>query len=216
MVTSKFIYQEVGGITANGERIVKPRFVGTRQVSTQELIQEVAKRTAVSRGQLLGMLMNIADALPAFLAQGHSVKIDGIGVFHPQLTMRDEMPVSEQDETGDEVVHNARNVVFDTVRFVPDKGLVSGARAACRPIHDRYAGNREAMPTPYSEEERRDLALNHLQEHSALTVSQYMQLTGLRRTKASQELRLWSHGEDACLEAVGRPPHRYYVVRHEG
>ena len=71
------------------------------------------------------------------------------------------------------------------------------------------------MPTPYSEEERRNLALNHLQEHSALTVSQYMQLTGLRRTKASQELRLWSHGEDACLEAVGRPPHRYYVVRHE-
>ena len=216
MATSRFVYQEVGGITAKGERIVKPRFVRTRQVTTQELVQELAKRTAISRGQLQGVLVSIADVLPMYLAQGDSVKLDGIGVFQPHLGMRDDMPVSEQDEEGNDVTHNARNVVLDTVRYIPDKALIASARKLCRPVHDRYLGNRKAMPTPYSEEERKSMALSHLQEHSSLTVGEYMELTGLRRTKAAQELRQWSHGDDACLKAVGRAPHRYYVVCTEG
>lgn len=213
--SSKFVYQEVGGITAKGERIVKPRFVRTRQVTTREFVQELAKRSAISRGQLQGILTTIAETLPVFLAQGNSVKLDGIGSFQPLLAMRNDLPVSETDDEGNDVQHNARNVVFDTVRFVPDKELVREARQRCHPVHDRYFGNREAMPTPYSEEQRRELALKHLGEQSALTVSQYMELTGLRRTKASQELRLWSKGPEACLTAVGRAPHRYYVARRE-
>lgn len=208
---AKFIYQEIGGITNKGESIMKPRFVQTRQLSTGEFITEMARHSMFTRGELLGMLSQIADTLPEFLAQGHSVKLDGIGLFTPTLAMRNDAPVTETDEEGHDVTHNAKNVVFDTVRYTPDKSLLSTVRKNCRPTHDRYQANRRAMDTPYTQEERLRMALNYLSTAPMLTVSRYMDLTGLRHTMAAQELHTFSEGEGALLKAQGRGSHRYYI-----
>lgn len=208
----KFIYQEVGGITANGERIVKPRFVGSRQVSTYEFLQEVMRHISLTRGELLGALTAIGETLPYYLAQGNSVKLDGIGTFSPTLAMRDGVPTVETEEDGHEVHHNARSVVFDTIRYVPDRDLLVLTAKRCHPLHDRYQGDKKAMPTPYNEEERWQSLRAYLMEHGMVTVKEYMSLTGLRRTKASIELREWSRSEAHRLAPVGRVPHRYYVL----
>ncbi|MBQ7683809.1 MAG: hypothetical protein IJT48_04925 [Bacteroidaceae bacterium] len=208
----KFIYQEVGGITANGERIVKPRFVGSRQISTYEFLQEVMRHISLTRGELLGALTAIGETLPYYLAQGNSVKLDGIGVFSPTLTMRNDVPIVETEEDGREVRHNARSVVFDTIRYTPDRDLLIVTANSCHPLHDRYQGDKKAMPTQYDEAERWQRLHAYLVEHATVTVSEYMSLTGMRRTKASMELRGWSQGEGRRLEPVGRVPHRYYIL----
>lgn len=208
---AKFIYQEIGGITNKGERIVKPRFVQTRQVGTGEFITELVRRSSLTRGELLGVLSNIAETLPYFLAQGNSVRMEGIGVFTPTLAMRNDQPVTELDDEGHEVTHNAKNVELGTVHISPDKELVKAARMKCHLTHDRYIGNRRAMDTPYTAEERLKLALAHLDSQPMLTVGDYMELTGLRHTMAAKELRTLSEGEGARLKAQGRGSHRYYT-----
>ena len=208
---AKFIYQEIGGITKNGERIVKPRFVGNRQVSSDRFLTEVAKKSALTKGTLQAVITTIADMLPQYLAQGDSVRIEGLGLFTPTLAMNNNMPVREIDEKGHEVQHNAQNVTFGTVRITADKELIKAAKLLCHPIHDRYQGNRRAMDTPYTREQRTGLAIEFLEQHSTLTVADYMRLTGLRHTKAAQELRELSTGSEACLEAHGRGSHRYYT-----
>lgn len=208
---AKFIYQEIGGITNKGETIVKPRFVQTRQVDTGEFITELTRRSAHTRGELLGMLSNIADTLPYFLAQGHSVRLEGVGVFTPTLAMRNDLPVTETDEEGRDTTHNAKNVVVDTVRYTPDKTLVRTVRRSCHPTHDRFQNNLRAMDTPYTREERLRLALSFLNSHPMLTVADYMEQTGLRHTMAAKELRELSEGDGAQLKPRGRGSHRYYT-----
>lgn len=208
---AKYIYQEIGGITNKGERIVKPRFVGGRQVSNEEFMGEVAHRCAVSKGTLQAVMSNIADLLPEYLAQGNSVRIDGLGLLTPSLTMRDDMPVVEDNLEGNEVQHNAQNVVFGTVHITPDKELVRNARQKCRLTHDRYEGNRRAMDTPYTAEQRLELARKHLDQSPILTVSDYMELTGLRHTMAARELRDWASDPESGIRKAGRGSHRYYT-----
>lgn len=210
---AKFIYQEIGGITRKGERIVKPRFVGKSQVSWEMFLSDAASRSMFTRGTLQAVVATIADMLPRYLAQGSSVRIDGLGLFTPTLAMNNNMPVREVDEEGHEVQHNAKNVTFGTVRITADKKMVMAARALCKPIHDRYQGNRKAMDTPYTREQRMGLALEFLEHNPVLTVARYMELTGLRHTKAAQELRELSAGSEACLKACGRGSHRYYAKR---
>ncbi len=211
---AKFIYQEIGGITNKGESIVKPRFVQTRQVSTSEFINELAHRSSLTRGELVGVLQNLADTLPSFLSQGHSVRLDGIGLFTPTLTMRGGKPVTETTDEGSAVTHNAQNVVLDTIRFTPDRELVSQTRMDCNPTHDQFQANRKAMETPYTREERLQRALKHLAQQPMLTVSDYMELTGLRHTMAARELREWAEGEKPALRKVGRGSHRYYILNN--
>ena len=210
---AKYIYQEIGGIKKNGEPIVKPRFTNIRQVGSEEFLAEVAHRSPMSKGTLQAAIANIIETLPEYLAQGRSVRIDGLGLFTPTLAMRENVSVLETDEDGNDVLHNAKNVVLDNIRISADKSLVEETRRRCRLSHDRYVSNRKAMDTPYSREERVELAIGHLREHPTLTVTQYMQLTGLRHTMAAKELRELSADSGARLSAMGRGSHRYYTLK---
>ena len=210
---AKYIYQEIGGIKKHGEPIVKPRFANLTQVSSEEFLNEVAHRCPMSKGTLQAAVANIAEALPALLAQGKSVRIEGLGLFTPTLTMKDSAEVVEADETGHEVQHNAKNVVLDTIRITADRELVSTTRSKCKLSHDRYLANRKAMDTPYTSEQRKDRAVAYLRDNAMLTVAAYMELTGLRHTMAAKELRALSEGADAPLKAQGRGSHRFYILK---
>ena len=210
---AKYIYQEIGGITKKGETIVKPRFANLRQVSSEAFLTEVAHRCHLTKGTLQAAVSSIAETLPDYLSQGKSVRIEGLGLFTPTLTMKDDADVVEKDESGKEVQHNATKVTLGNVRITADKELVQDTRRRCKLTHDRYMGNRKAMDTPYSREEREEKALAYLREKAMLTVSAYMELTGLRHTMAAKELREMSKGDDARLRAQGRGSHRYYILK---
>ena len=210
---AKYIYQEIGGITKNGEPIVKPRFANLRQIGSDDFLAEVAHRCPMSKGTLQAAIANIADTLPEYLAQGKSVRIEGLGLFTPTLTMKNADKVVETDENGHEVQHNAKHVTLDTVRITADKNLVVQTRSKCKLTHDRYEANRKAMDTPYSREERIERAVAYLASNPMLTVNAYMELTGLRHTMAAKELRELSTGNEARLSAQGRGSHRFYILK---
>ena len=60
-------------------------------------------------------------------------------------------------------------------------------------------------------DERLELARKHLDQSPILTVSDYMELTGLRHTMAARELRDWAGDPESGIRKAGRGSHRYYT-----
>ena len=105
----------------------------------------------------------------------------------------------------------AASVHFDSVKFNPTRRL-------CKMIRSREKLERAeygflTSSTRYSEEERFTLLANHLKEHTVITRKEYSELTGLLRTKASEELRRWSDKKRIVRE--GRAPHVMYTLPPE-
>lgn len=94
--------KEMPDINKTGERILYPRLAMVAQTSTEELVREIASGSSFTPGNVQGLLVQLYVEIAHQLAQGRSVKLDGIGVFtaslalavkyleeHPYLTVAD-------------------------------------------------------------------------------------------------------------------------------
>lgn len=66
---------------------------------------------------------------------------------------------------------------------------------------------------PYSEEERKRMLVEYLQENTFINCATYMTLTQQKRTASTNELRRWSDDPESSIQAQGRAPHRLYVLK---
>ena len=73
------------------------------------------------------------------------------------------------------------------------------------------AGESRLHDTPYTKEERLKLAHQYLEEHGAMRVVEYMELTGLSRTKATLELKEFRQDTSSGITFVGRGSAKVYV-----
>ena len=73
------------------------------------------------------------------------------------------------------------------------------------------AGEARLHHSPYSKEERLKLALQYLEEHGAMRVAEYMELTGLSRTKATLELKEFRQDLSSGITFIGRGSAKVYV-----
>ena len=98
-----------------GERRYHARVVNYGQVSTEHLVREMMKGSSVSKGEIQGILMTLADKLKEYLGEGRRVTIDGIGTF--QVNLRCKEDVTDPDKA------QARDIEFKSISFRADKGL---------------------------------------------------------------------------------------------
>ena len=73
------------------------------------------------------------------------------------------------------------------------------------------AGESRLHHSPYSKEERLKLALQYLEKNGAMRVADYMELTGLSRTKATLELKEFRQDTSTGITFVGRRSTIVYV-----
>ena len=77
------------------------------------------------------------------------------------------------------------------------------------------AGESRLHHTPYTQEERLKQALQYLDEHGAMRVVEYMELTGLSRTKATLELKEFRQDASTGITFLGRGSTKVYVKASE-
>jgi ribosomal protein S16 len=70
-------------ITAVGA--YRPRIEQAPRIDTAELAELLAMRTGMHESELRYVLTELRDVVAHALAQGHSVRIEGLGVFAPSL-----------------------------------------------------------------------------------------------------------------------------------
>ena len=115
------------------------------------------------------------------MAEGKSVKLDGIGTFSPSLALcKDRRKKGRKGETH----RNARSIVVGSVNFRVDRKMVRRINGRC--LLERAPWKSQRSSQKYTPEQRLALAVRYLEEHPFLTVYEYRKLTGLLRTAAYQ------------------------------
>lgn len=205
---AKYTMQEINDLNREGETILYPRMVIEYCCETEELARVAAGGTTYSPAEVSAAIQLIARGVAQELARGHSVHIGGIGTFTPSLALKTGAERESPDGKG--AKRNAQSVCVGGVNFRADKELLCEVGRRCRLERLPGKGFRRHR-SPYTPEERLELALRHLETHPVLTLADYVALTGLGRTTASIELRRWASLPGSGIGRDGFGTHRVYI-----
>lgn len=206
---AQYTMQEMNDLHNEGETLLYPRMVITDCCEGDTLAERMAEGTTFSAGEIQGMFHLLARELSHQMAQGRSVKIEGVGLFTPSLSLKKGKKREAPDGNGTR--RNAESIEVGGVNFRPDKELLYELNRFCK--LERMPGKFGRRVSKYSPEQRMELAKHFLASHPVLTVSDYVKLTGLSKTTAGRELRNWHQLPDSEICAMGRGAHRVYVLK---
>ena len=208
---AQYIKQEMPNLNGTEEPQVYYRLKTNRNISSKEFVKHISRNdSAVDRGEIEGVLIRIADGLAELLGNGYSVTLDGVGTFKAGLGLKrdKEMDSFEEDETK----RNSRSLQLTSINYRADKTLVREANRRCK--LERY-GESRLRKSPYTKEQRLQLALEYLDKNSAMRIGDYMKLTGLSRTTATMELKAFRQDPASGITFVGRGSQKVYVKASE-
>ena len=208
---AQYIKQEMPNLNGTEEPQVYYRLKTNRNISSKEFVKHISRNdSAVDRGEIEGVLIRIADGLAELLGNGYSVTLDGVGTFKAGLGLKrdKEMDSFEEDETK----RNSRSLQLTSINYRADKTLVREANRRCK--LERY-GESRLRKSPYTKEQRLQLALEFLDKNSAMRIGDYMKLTGLSRTTATMELKAFRQDPASGITFVGRGSQKVYVKASE-
>ena len=107
-----------------------------------------------SAGDIEGVLLQTAIEMARLMAEGRSVKIDGIGTFTPSLTLgRDK----EREEVEGGKHRNAQSIFIKGVNFRVDRTMVRNISERCR--LERAPWKRKRSSEKFTPEQRLALAI---------------------------------------------------------
>lgn len=210
-MTTRYQMKEMPDLQGTGEPITYPKMVMTGQTSTRELAEYIAMTSGFSKGVTEGIICELGEALAHEMGMGRSVKIEGLGVFTPALSI---YPDKEHEQPQESTTkRNARSIYVSGVNFRTDKALIRETNHWCE--LERASWKPAHSSKKYTPEQRLALAHQYLDKHAFLTVSIYRQLTGLVRSTATVELRKWAHTPGSGIDTSGIGSHKVYVKRKE-
>lgn len=208
---AKYIYQEKG-IEVDGKRLVHPKFAHIRKLNSKEFVAHASHGRRDKEITLAAAIAELADELACTLSEGHSVELEGIGLFTPTLRMKEGRQVTNEDKVGNVHKSNAQSVEFGTVHFLPARQLVQKCRTNCQNLeHDTLAGDSRLKVSSTTPEQRLQLLQEYLEQEGHITVSQYARLTGISPASASRELRKLYESTPPIIGRSGQATHILYT-----
>ncbi len=207
---ARYIKQEMPDLQGTGETKCYYRLEKRRNLSSKEFLQRAAAHGILDEGILEHALSKIAEQLVEDLAEGYTVTLEGIGTFQATLGVKKDKEMDTID--GDEPKRNAKSIEVKNVRYVSDKELVKEVNRHCKLSR---AGVRRVNNSPYTKEQRLKLAQDYLADatHPFMRVSDYVELTGLPRSTATKELRMFAKDSSTGIDTDGRRTAKVYVKR---
>ena len=159
-----------------------------------------------SEGVIRGVIDSLATALKSGLSNGHSMKIDGIGVFSLSLGFCGEEVVEKNKKQKE---RNLRVCAKD-VNFKVDKELLQEINSET--VFERATSEvvrYKKLSTTL--EERRQHALQLISRQGYFTLSEYANENGLSRTMASEDLKRLTTDPESGIVAKGSHSHKIWV-----
>ena len=204
---AKYIKQEMIDLSGKGEEKVYYRLQTERNIDFNELTQQIEEHhNLMNRGLVKSVMAYVVDEMAELIGKGYSVTIDGLGTFRASIGLEEDKEMDTFD--GDETKRNARSLRLTGINYRTDKELIKKANRHCKL---ERAGESRLHHTPYSKEERLKLAQQYLEKHGVMRVANYMELTGLSRTKATLELKEFRQDTSSGITFVGRGSAKVYV-----
>ena len=129
-----------------GQYVARVRTLGT--TTTEDVAEKIQKNASVKRSDVKAVLDELADVLTEKLADGFTVKLDGLGTFSPRIRAKYQ---TVTDEEPYDVEENVKNV---GVLFRPERKKTNGGTIQTlmpeRKLkkYENYVQQSNAMPEP--------------------------------------------------------------------
>ena len=206
---AKYIKREVADLNGTGRTQACYKMKLT-SMTFQQFVNLCHREGMMDESMILGVLSLVSEKLALCMAEGFSVKLDGIGTFNAKLGVRDDM-LPDAFEEG-EPSHNAKSIMVNGVSFRADKNLISNTDRKCTLVRD---GESRLKKSPFTLEERIEKARKFLQTHIFMRVPDYVQLTGLSRSTAAEDLCKLAIDPSSGIMSRGSRSQKVYVLRPE-
>ena len=203
---AKYIKQEMPDMAGTGEKKAYYRMKTEQHFDAEKFVKWMTRYGGIGRGEAMRVLMQASETMAELLAMGISVDIEGFGSFSATVGLKKgkEMDTLE----GDEQKRNAVSLCVNGVNFRADKKLVREINRRC---DLKRGGERRLRKSPYTPEERRQLALQYLEQEGIMHVSDYANLTKLSKTMAGRELIALRKDPTSGITTKGRATAKVYV-----
>ena len=206
---AKYIKQEMNDLSGTGQKKAYYRLERAGHISSEEFVELMsAPGMGVTDGTVMQVFCHAAHQLATALAKGYSVSIDGIGTFSATLGVKVDKEMDGWE--ADEEKRNAQSLELDGVNFRADSALVQQANRQC---HLERGGVSRLSPSPFTLEERLELAHNYLAQHKFMRIVDYMKITKQSRSAAAKELVAFREEECTGITTTGRGSSKLYVLR---
>lgn len=204
---AKYIKKEIADL--NGTGLTQAYYkMKLTPMSYEAFVSQCAREGHTDESVILGVMALVSEKLALSMAEGYSVKLDGIGTFNAKLGMRDDV-LQDAFEEG-ERTHNAKSIMVTGVSYRADNELI---RNTCRKCTLERGGVSRLRKPKNTLEERVQKAREYLEKNMFMRVPDYVRLTGLSRTSASMELRRLERDPLSGITSKGLRSQKYYVLQ---
>lgn len=205
----EYIMQEMPDVHKTGEKKFYPKVKHAHCIPHNTIGNAFVDVTNMSRSWFEGVTKALPDVLNSFLAEGHSVKIDGFGTFNLILGLLTE---EERNSPKRKKVHaNLDGVYIKKINFLPEKDWLRGLRQSTELNHVK--GFKEQMGVSATLEERKQVALRYIEEKGCMHVRDYMTHTGVGRKKAESELNAFCQEAECGIRCTMVGKSKVYVKK---
>lgn len=98
-----------------------------KPVTTDQVADKLAEQSTVTRGDAYAVMKNLGSVLATYMANGRSVKINGVGTFYYSAISH-----GTGVDVADEV--SAKQITATRVRFIPEVGHIVGTNSMTRSL----------------------------------------------------------------------------------
>ena len=201
------------------EEVVYPK-MQTYNMHDFEIVLKHMKTYAgnFSEGTMRAVIDALVQTMRSWMPLGHSIKIDGLGVFTLSLgfdtSTSSEKEIANEKVGADKGKTKYRHICIKSIKFKPDSELLADMNREA--TFDRVE-TEVKMPrkNKFSREERLEKAMAIIEKSGYMTLSDYSRATGLSRAAASRDLKSLVADQNSGIASRGSHSHKVWVKMEE-
>jgi predicted histone-like DNA-binding protein len=201
-----YILKELNKELTDGKKVVFPK-MQTYSLHDYETVLKHMHTYAgnFSEGTMRAVIDALVETMKSWMPMGHSMKIDGLGTFSLSLGFKDQ-------EADDEPKTKYRHICIKGINFKPDAELLAdmNRETTFDKVEADVVVPRKGM---LSRDERVAKAKAVIDENGFMTLSDYVQATGLSRTGASLDLKKLVADPTSGIMSRGSHSHKVWIKR---
>ena len=213
---ANFVLQELPEEMSEGKKVVFPKMQTYSLHDYDTVIKNMRTYAgSISDGLIRAVLDALVSTMQSWMPLGHSIKIDGLGVFSLSLGFDTSTPsekaISQGLQKDEAPKAKYRHVCINGINFKPDPKLL-------KEMNKQATFDRVSMEiiTPkkckYSQEERLGKAKAIIGKYGYMTLTDYALATDQSRSAASNDLKRLVADTDSGITTRGSHSHKVWIA----
>ena len=212
---ANYVLKELSEEMSGGKKVLYPKMRTYSLQNYQSVLKKMHRYSgSFSEGVMMGVFDALIQTMESWMPEGHSIKIDGLGIFSLALGFEDaaEPEPSGVEGDGDALTRQRRRrVCIKGINFRPDQGLIRRMNRYAS-FERAESGVKTARKSPYSPAERLQKAREIIARQGWMTLTDYALATGLERSVASRELKRLVADPASGIKERGTYSHKVWVA----